>query len=53
MCCQNIALTVMKGFRSASFGDEGHRALALMAFLSGAEEGVTFNLLNILGSAKA
>ncbi|MNM69853.1 putative chromosome-partitioning protein ParB [compost metagenome] len=51
--CQNIALTVMKGFRSGSFGEEGHRALALMAFLSGAEEGVTFNLQSILGSAKA
>jgi ParB family chromosome partitioning protein len=50
--CTNLALTVIKGFRSGSFSNEGHGAFALVAFLSGGEEGVKFNLLNILGSVK-
>ncbi|HBN8007491.1 TPA: ParB/RepB/Spo0J family partition protein [Pseudomonas aeruginosa] len=51
--CQNLALTVVQGLRNGSFSTEGHGAFALVAFLSGGEEGVMFNLLNIMGTVKA
>lgn len=51
--CKNLALAVIHGFRSGNFSNEGHGAFALVAFLSGGEDGVKFNLLNILGSVKA
>lgn len=49
---KNIANLVLQGFRTGQFADEGHGAFQLMAFLSGGEEGVTFNLLNIFGCIK-
>ncbi|SCW90333.1 ParB/RepB/Spo0J family partition protein [Pseudomonas peli] len=51
--CKNLALAVIQGFRTGNFSNEGHGAFALVAFLSGGEDGVKFNLLNILGSVKA
>lgn len=51
--CKNLALTVIQGFRTGNFSNEGHGAFALVAFLSGGEDGVKFNILNILGSVKA
>lgn len=51
--CHNLALAVIQGFRTGNFSNEGPSAFALVAFLSGGEEGVKFNLLNILGTVKA
>lgn len=48
----NLALAVIQGFRNGQFAQEGHGALALVAFLSGGEDGVLFNMLNILGTVK-
>lgn len=49
---KNIAQAVINGLRNETFANEGHGAFALIAFLSGGEEGIKFNLLNILGSVK-
>lgn len=49
---ENIANLVLQGFRKGQFADHGHGAFQLMAFLSGGEEGVKFNLLNIFGCIK-
>lgn len=43
---------VIHGFRFHQFGHEGAGALALVAFLHGAEGGTKFNALNILGCVK-
>lgn len=51
--CKNLALAVVQGFRSGQFANEGHGAFALVAFLNGGEDGVTFNLMNIMGTVKA
>ncbi|VVN27078.1 Nucleoid occlusion protein [Pseudomonas fluorescens] len=51
--CKNIALAVVQGLRNGSFATEGHGAFAMAAFLSGCEEGVMFNPVNILGIVKA
>ncbi|MFU4911977.1 ParB/RepB/Spo0J family partition protein [Pseudomonas aeruginosa] len=51
--CENLALAVVQGLRNGSFATEGHGSFALVAFLSGGEEGVKFNLLNIMGTVKA
>ena len=49
---KNIANLVLQGFRNGQFADHGHGAFQLLAFLSGGEEGVKFNLLNIFGCIK-
>lgn len=51
--CQNLAAAVIQGFRTGNFANEGHGVFALAAFLNGGEEGVTFNVLNIMGCVKA
>lgn len=51
--CKGLAAAVIKGFQSGSFATSGHGALALAAFLSGGEDGVRFNALDILGCVKA
>jgi len=43
---------VAKGFRARSFANEGHGLFALVAFVTGAEDGAVFNLLDIFGSVK-
>lgn len=48
----NLASAVLQGLRTRQFSEEGHGAFALVAFLSGGEEGKTFNLLDILGCIK-
>lgn len=48
----NMAEAVLQGIRNGQFGHEGHQAFAMVAFLSGCEEGVKFNLLNIFGCIK-
>lgn len=51
--CKNLAQTVYAGLQSGQFDTQGHGAYALVAFLSGGEEGVMFNLVNIMGTVKA
>ena len=48
----NLASAVLQGFRTKQFSEEGHGAFALVAFLSGGEEGKKFNLLDIFGCIK-
>jgi ParB/RepB/Spo0J family partition protein len=48
----NLAGAVLNGLRNGTFAETGHGAFALVAFLSGGEEGVKFNLLNIMGNVK-
>jgi len=43
---------VAKGFRTRTFAHEGHGLFALVAFVTGAEDGALFNLLDIFGSVK-
>ncbi len=43
---------VAKGFRARTFAHEGHGLFALVAFVTGAEDGAVFNLLDIFGSVK-
>jgi ParB family chromosome partitioning protein len=43
---------VAKGFRARTFANEGHGLFALVAFVTGAEDGAVFNLLDIFGSVK-
>jgi ParB family transcriptional regulator, chromosome partitioning protein len=50
---ENLANVVIQGLRSLQFSDKGHGAFALAAFLSGGEEGVKFNMLNIFGFMKS
>ncbi|WP_062059635.1 ParB/RepB/Spo0J family partition protein [Cellvibrio sp. OA-2007] len=50
--CKNLGNAVIQGFRNNKFGDEGYKAYALIAFLNGSEDGVTFNCLDILGTVK-
>lgn len=50
--CKTLAVGVLQGFRSGNFSDDGYGALALVAFLHGAESDTQFNLLNILASVK-
>lgn len=52
VACENLALAVMQGLNSGSFSSQGHSAFALAAFLSGGEDGVLFNLVNVLGCVK-
>jgi ParB family chromosome partitioning protein len=49
----DLGRTVIQGFRSGNFATDGHGAFALAAFLHGADTEAKFNLLNILGCAKA
>ncbi|MGG5276368.1 ParB/RepB/Spo0J family partition protein [Pseudomonas syringae pv. coryli] len=51
--CKNLASAVVQGLRNGSFATEGHGAFAMVAFLSGGEDGVLFNLVNIMGTVKA
>jgi len=48
----NLASAVLQGFRTGQFTEQGHGAFALVAFLSGGEEGVKFSLLDIFGCIK-
>lgn len=48
----NMASAVLQGIRNGQFGHEGHQAFAMVAFLSGCEEGVKFNLVDIFGNIK-
>ena len=50
--CENLANAVVQGFRSGKFANEGHAAFALVAFLNGGEDGMKFNVLNIIGTLK-
>lgn len=43
---------VAKGFRTRTFANEGHGLFALLAFLTGSEDGAVFNLLDIFGAVK-
>lgn len=43
---------VAKGFRTGTFANEGHGLFALVAFLTGSEDGAMFNLLDIFGAVK-
>lgn len=48
---RDMGSKVLSGFARGVFAPEGHRALALVAFLQGGDSAAKFNLLNILGAA--
>lgn len=50
---KDLARGVMLGLRAGVFATEGEKAIALVAFLHGAEAGRRFNLLDMLGCVKA
>lgn len=50
---KDLARGVVLGLRAGVFAPEGEKAIALVAFLHGAEAGRRFNLLDMLGSVKA
>ncbi len=52
IACKNIGNAVIQGFRTGKFSSESYTAFALVAFLNGAEEGMQFNALNIIGTMK-
>lgn len=49
---KGVGRGVMSGLRNGTFATDGAGALALVAFLAGAEGGVKFDLLDILGAVK-
>ncbi len=50
---KDVGRAVIMGFRSGNFATEGHGALALAAFLYGADSNAKFSMLDIIGSVKA
>lgn len=50
---KDVGRAVIQGFRSGQFAQEGHGALALAAFLYGADSDAKFSMLDIIGSVKA
>jgi ParB family chromosome partitioning protein len=50
---KDVSRAVIMGFRSGNFATEGHGALALAAFLYGADSNAKFSMLDIIGSVKA
>lgn len=50
---KDVGRAVIQGFRNGQFAQEGHGALALAAFLYGADSNAKFSMLDIIGSVKA
>lgn len=50
---KDVGRAVIQGFRNGQFAQEGHGALALAAFLYGADSGAKFSMFDIIGSVKA
>lgn len=50
---KDVGRAVIQGFRTGQFAQEGHGALALTAFLYGADSDAKFSMLDIIGSVKA
>lgn len=49
---KTLGMTVARNFKTGTFATTGHGLFALVAFLTGTEEGGVFNMLDILGTAK-